>query len=698
LDTSDDLVLRVRTKEHEWKPTRSQWAKLKIHSLENKLQVRIIAYKGTEAKAYVDYSFSTSSDSVNARIFYRNVPLPFSFANKNKEMLSWHLGDISKDDAKCVMTGIPVCANCHSFTADGSTLAMDVDYSNDKGNYAIASIEKNTALSPDKIISWSDYKREDGDFTFALLSQISPNGRYVVSTVKDRSIFVPVDNLEYSQLFFPFKGILAIYDCETNKFWSLSGADDLKFVQSNPVWSPDGKYILFARSERYYDPEAESSQSAVIETSVAEEFLTGKQGFQFDIYCVPFNNGKGGTAIPLKGASNNGKSNYFPRYTPDGKWIVFCQAENFMLLQRDSKLLILPSDGGEARLMNCNTSNMNSWHSFSPNSKWMVFASKLYGPYTQLMLTHIDDNGLDTPPVLLESFQMDKRAANIPEFVNIDYEEMDKIVDAFTETGNYYLRSATEMYMLNEKSKSNEYFDKAISLDPNNYHTHFVKIRLVKSVSNDELKTVIAKINQYLHYNPQDANAYLDRAEIYLKLGQIDLAIKDCKTVMAKLPNNQRAMGLFASLQNQSGNKKDALQTLNKIISQFPDDAGAWSQRGLLHYKSNRLEKAISDAKMAITLDKNNNEYYINLGIYFAQSGNLETAGQVLNEALRLDSDFYYALFIKGMIYRQSAKYNLSKSYFQKALKSFDTFTRNNPAQKPIITRSMIISEINRFK
>jgi Tol biopolymer transport system component len=48
-------------------------------------------------------------------------------------------------------------------------------------------------------------------------------------------------------------------------------------------------------------------------------------------FIISFNNGKGGKAMPIEGASNNGLSNYFPRVSPDGKWLLFCQAESFMI-------------------------------------------------------------------------------------------------------------------------------------------------------------------------------------------------------------------------------------------------------------------------------------------------------------------------------------------------------------------------------
>ena len=39
-------------------------------------------------------------------------------------------------------------------------------------------------------------------------------------------------------------------------------------------------------------------------------------------------------------------SNFFPKYSPDGKWIVFCKAKSYMLLQPDSELYIIPAEGG----------------------------------------------------------------------------------------------------------------------------------------------------------------------------------------------------------------------------------------------------------------------------------------------------------------------------------------------------------------
>ncbi len=226
---------------------------------------------------------------------------------------------------------------------------MDVDYANDKGSYVMATVAEKMVLDQREMITWSDYRREDGEPTFGLLSQVSPDGRYVVSTVKDRSVFVATDDLAFSQLFFPFKGILVVYDRQAKRFAPLPGADDSQFVQSNPNWSPDGTCIVFARTKAYELEKLLSKDKVLLSSDECEEFLKNGKTFRFDLYRIPFNEGRGGRAEPVQGASRNGMSNYFGRFSPDGKWIVFCKANSFMLLQPDSELYIIPPRGRKAR-------------------------------------------------------------------------------------------------------------------------------------------------------------------------------------------------------------------------------------------------------------------------------------------------------------------------------------------------------------
>lgn len=199
--------------EHSYRPSPEVWRRLQSVAPNASVRVTIAGVRREHPEVLLsgaEVAFVTSQDPVKAPIFFRQVPLPFDFANHHTEQIRYSLGTVEEDrPPRVLLEGLPVCGNCHSFDRDGRTLGMDVDYANDKGSYVVAPLEPVTHLTPERIITWSDYKRGDGQLTFGLLSQLSPDARYVMSTVKDRSIFVGLpERLEYSQLFFPIRGIL----------------------------------------------------------------------------------------------------------------------------------------------------------------------------------------------------------------------------------------------------------------------------------------------------------------------------------------------------------------------------------------------------------------------------------------------------------------------------------------------------------
>jgi tetratricopeptide (TPR) repeat protein len=158
-------------------------------------------------------------------------------------------------------------------------------------------------------------------------------------------------------------------------------------------------------------------------------------------------------------------SNSFPRISPDGRWIVFVKCRNAQLMRPDSVLYMVPAAGGTARKMRCNTSLMNSWHSFSPNGRWMVFSSKSRSPYTQMYLTHIDANGNDSPPILIEDSTAANRAVNLPEFVNIAPEG---ILDMASPASELYrlIDEAGDRQSAGDMAGALEAWKKAIATDP----------------------------------------------------------------------------------------------------------------------------------------------------------------------------------------------------------------------------------------
>jgi tetratricopeptide (TPR) repeat protein len=171
--------------------------------------------------------------------------------------------------------------------------------------------------------------------------------------------------------------------------------------------------------------------------------------------------------VPIAGASQNGMSNSFPKVSPDGRWLVFVKCRNAQLMRPDSQLYIVPAEGGVARRMRCNTLLMNSWHSFSPNGCWLVFSSKSRSPYTQMYLTHIDEEGNDSPAILIDNATAANRAVNIPEFVNIRPDGMLKIDVPAAESYRLF-DVASELTAKGQLDEAIAVWKKVLEIDPGN--------------------------------------------------------------------------------------------------------------------------------------------------------------------------------------------------------------------------------------
>jgi tetratricopeptide (TPR) repeat protein len=166
-------------------------------------------------------------------------------------------------------------------------------------------------------------------------------------------------------------------------------------------------------------------------------------------------------------------SNSFPQVSPDGRFIVFVKAANGQLLRPDSELWIVPVEGGEARRMRCNTSLMNSWHSFSPNGRWMAFSSKVNTPYTQMFLTHLDEEGRSTPPIVVPDSTASNRAVNLPEFVNIAYDDLVTIEAPSVEHYRLFNR-ARDQLAANEPSEAVATLERALEMEPESVKSHLL--------------------------------------------------------------------------------------------------------------------------------------------------------------------------------------------------------------------------------
>ena len=620
--------MRFRASSRQWTPADEQWEIIKRRSLERPATATFTGVSGAEPERILlqaSISISTSEDEVGAPVFFREVNLPFLTAVKDPAAhIRWRFGSISsKEPPPIVLEKLPVCGNCHSFSADGTTLAMEIDSGNDKGSYAIAPVEEEIVLEGEKIITWSDYRREDGEKTFGLLCQASPDGRYVVGTVKDRAVAVYRPDLAFSQLFFLVKGILAIYDRQEKTFRAFPGADDRRYVHTNATWSPDGKTLVYARShgEVYDPPGLRDVQTIVLQHDLAADFTERGRKFRYDLYRIPFNDGKGGKAEPIEGASNNGMSNYFPKFSPDGKWIVFCKADSFMLLQPDSELYIIPAAGGEPRRLRCNLGRMNSWHSWSPNGRWLVFSSKAFSIYTQLFLTHVDEQGRSTPPVRLENFTEANRAANIPEFANTSPQAIKRIVAHFLDELSYY-RTAYQRFIQDDFAGAVEYYRKALEINSDYADARFELGRSLLALG--QLPEAESCFNKVIELKPDNAAAHHNLGLVLARQGKLQPALEACREAARLDRGDFQANKTLGMILLDLGEVEESGKYLARALLLDPREPFALYYYGMALERGGNAEEAVDFYYRALNENPDLREALLSLASIRMTSGSPE--------------------------------------------------------------------------
>src|SRR5208337_643687 len=474
---------------------------------------------------------------------------------------------------------MPTCGNCHSFSLDGKTMGMDLDGpANNKGLYAIVPVKPEISIRNQDVISWSSLRDDTASNSrIGFMSQVSPDGRYILTNYRGQTqdlstgyFTVNFKDYRFLQVFYPTRSIVAWYNRATGQKQPLPGADDPRYVQTNAVWSPDGKYVVFVRADAK-DPYPPGNKMPEHANDPEEPPI------QYDLYRIPFNDGKGGQPVAIAGASHNGMSNSFPKVSPDGRWIVFVKCRNAQLMRPDSQLYIVPAAGGVARRMRCNTSLMNSWHSFSPNGRWLVFSSKSRSPYTQMFLTHLDEEGNDSPAILIDNSTAANRAVNIPEFVNIP---QDGIVAIST--------PAVDMY---------KKFEHAAELG-----------------NKGQYDEAIAEWKELLLTNPDDARIHNNLGSALGMKGRYAEAITEFEKALELDPQYHTTDANLGRAQLAVGRPDDAIASFQKGVQYYPESADLHNYLGLALSRKGRIDEAQAEFAKALEINPGLADAHNNLG------------------------------------------------------------------------------------
>jgi len=125
----------------------------------------------------------------------------------------------------------------------------------------------------------------------------------------------------------------------------------------------------------------------------------------------------GGPARRLTGGPHRDRQ---PRFSPDGRWIAFTRGDagGGTFARDTSDIYLVPAQGGAARRLEFNVDGvMDSWHSWSSDSRWLLYSSKRGGITTKAYIARIGEDGRASAPVELECGLGPGQRVNMPYWI-----------------------------------------------------------------------------------------------------------------------------------------------------------------------------------------------------------------------------------------------------------------------------------------
>lgn len=342
------------------------WKTLMQQSSGKEIEVTITALVNGTWKQYKSFRWQVVGDRVDPYLTYRLIEPDYEIWNhvqiqqrcvENFEVNA--LGHYEQLENRCM--------NCHTYANQDPQLSMM--YVRGPGGGAI--LNSNGELQKLNI---------PGSVYFGF----SPTGRYI--TYSTQKIIPAFHSLASKRL--------EVYDAASNVFVAdmqehrvISSpllSDSLKF-ETFPTFSPDGKYIYYCTADTISLPR-------------------DIKNLQYSLVRIPFDETTGtiGTQVDTLFSQ---RSVCHPRISPDGRYILYTVADygTFPIWHPEADLQMMNLQTGAIDSLSiANSEKSDTYHAWSSNSRWFVFASKrddgLYGkPY----FCYVDKQGKAHKPFCL---------------------------------------------------------------------------------------------------------------------------------------------------------------------------------------------------------------------------------------------------------------------------------------------------------
>lgn len=365
------------------------------------IRVSAIGRIGGSWNSYDPYSIYVSMDKVDPYLAYRLIPPGYEIWDE----IGLYQRCLESFEQIPIIENSSTegnCMNCHSFASRNPDRFLFHMRGPLAGTYRIdgRDVEKLNTKT-DETISALVYPSwcETGDYVAFSVNNISQlfhsNNRNRVEVFDTESDVVVYDVAKHEIALSPLT-------CTEDRF------------ETFPTFSPDGDWLYFC------------SSPACLNMPYQYKDL------QYDIMRISFDRSNcsfGDELETVYSASDRGSAS-FPRVSPDGSKLIFTVQPygNFSVWHKDADLYMIDLSASSftaVPLNGFNSGDSESYHSWSSNSRWVVFSSRRDdGLYTKPYIGHIDADGKAAKPFLLPQLNPDEYytelmvSFNIPEFVS----------------------------------------------------------------------------------------------------------------------------------------------------------------------------------------------------------------------------------------------------------------------------------------
>ena len=184
-------------------------------------------------------------------------------------------------------------------------------------------------------------------------------------------------------------------------------------------------------------------------------------------------------------------------------------------------------------------------------------------------------------------------------------------------------------------------FSKAIAAEPNNSDAYLDRAESYRAKGDHD--HAIADYTKAIEIEPRDSVAYRKRADAYRIKGAIDNAISDYSKTIELDPKGALAYYLRGIAYAANSSSDRAIADFTKAIEINPDDAYAYVSRARSFEAKGEHDHAIADFSKAIEINPNYANAHYSRGLAYAANKNTDRAIADFTKAIEIDPKHMYS-------------------------------------------------------